>query len=126
LALSVLQILALDIGTDLLPALARAVLARAFGLLGPVEAVASLAMLPVGAALYFGWRPGMPLPAGGPALATLAGRPGAAVHSRGGPQGGHSPAPADWHRANRPEDPEAPDRPRLALGNEDAGPDEVR
>jgi magnesium-transporting ATPase (P-type) len=95
LALSVLQILALDIGTDLLPALAlgaeppepgvmerqprtrsarsldRAVLARAFGFLGPMEAVASLAMLPVGAALFFGWRPGTPLPAGGPALATL-------------------------------------------------------
>jgi P-type Ca2+ transporter type 2C len=95
LALSVLQILALDIGTDLLPALAlgaeppepgvmerqprtrsarsldRAVLARAFGFLGPVEAVASLALLPVGAALFFGWRPGTPLPAGGPALATL-------------------------------------------------------
>jgi magnesium-transporting ATPase (P-type) len=95
LALSVLQILALDIGTDLLPALAlgaeppepgvmerqprtrsarsldRGVLARAFGFLGPVEAVASLAMLPVGAALFFGWHPGTPLPAGGPALATL-------------------------------------------------------
>jgi len=95
LALSVLQILALDIGTDLLPALAlgaeapepgvmqrpprtrtarsldRAVLARAFGFLGPVEAVASLSLLPVGAVLYLGWRPGTPLPAGGPALATL-------------------------------------------------------
>jgi magnesium-transporting ATPase (P-type) len=95
LVLSVLQILALDIGTDLLPALAlgaeppepgvmerpprtrsarsldRAVLARAFGFLGPVEAVASLAMLPVGAALFFGWRAGTPLPAGGAALATL-------------------------------------------------------
>jgi Ca2+-transporting ATPase len=68
----VLQILALDIGTDLLPALAlgaeppepgvmerpprtrsarsldRAVLARAFGFLGSVEAIASLATLPVG------------------------------------------------------------------------------
>jgi P-type Ca2+ transporter type 2C len=95
LVLSVLQILALDIGTDLLPALAlgaeapepgvmerpprrpdarsldRAVLARAFGFLGPVEAAASLALLPLGAALFFGWRPGTPLPAGGPALATL-------------------------------------------------------
>jgi magnesium-transporting ATPase (P-type) len=91
----VLQILALDIGTDLLPALAlgaeppepgvmerqprtrsarsldRGVLARAFGFLGPVEAIASLALLPVGAALFFGWRPGAPLPAGGPPLATL-------------------------------------------------------
>jgi magnesium-transporting ATPase (P-type) len=36
-----------------------------------VEAVASLAMLPVGAALFFGWHPGTPLPAGGTALATL-------------------------------------------------------
>jgi magnesium-transporting ATPase (P-type) len=95
LALSVLQILALDIGTDLLPALAlgaerpspgvmrrrprsrgarsldRRVLTRAFGFLGPVEAVASLALLPAGAALWFGWRPGAPLPSGGPALATL-------------------------------------------------------
>ena len=90
-----LQILALDIGTGLLPALAlgaerpepgvmerpprprsarsldRAVLARAFGFLGPVEAIASLAMLPVGAALFLGWHPGTPLPTGGPALATL-------------------------------------------------------
>ncbi len=32
---------------------------------------ASLALLPAGAALWFGWRPGVPLPAGGPALATL-------------------------------------------------------
>src|SRR6266545_2635710 len=95
LALSVLQILALDIGTDLLPALAlgaerpspgvmrrrprsrdarsldRRVLARAFGFLGPVEAAASLALLPAGAALWFGWRPGAPLPADSPALATL-------------------------------------------------------
>jgi magnesium-transporting ATPase (P-type) len=91
----VLQILALDIGTDLLPALAlgaeppepgvmkrsprtraarsldRAVLARAFGFLGPVEAVASLAMLPVGAALFLGWRPRASLPAGGVGLAML-------------------------------------------------------
>jgi P-type Ca2+ transporter type 2C len=95
LALSVLQILALDIGTDLLPALAlgaeppepgvmersprtraarsldRAVLARAFGFLGPVEAVASLALLPIGAALFLGWRTGEPLPTGGPALGLL-------------------------------------------------------
>jgi magnesium-transporting ATPase (P-type) len=95
LALSVLQILALDIGTDLLPALElgaeppepgvmersprtraarsldRAVLARAFGFLGPVEAIASLVLLPVGAALFLGWRPGEPLPAGGPALGIL-------------------------------------------------------
>jgi magnesium-transporting ATPase (P-type) len=224
LALSVLQILALDIGTDLLPALAlgaeppepgvmerqprarsarsldRAVLARAFGFLGPVEAVASLAMLPVGAALFFGWRPGTPLPAGGPALATLSTMVFAAIvlaqmanafecrSSRlslrtiglatnrllvgavaieglallgfvylGPIQAllGHQPltlaqwlptlaAPvllfaaeearkavirrhrADRHRGDRPEDPEAPDRRRLALAETDAVPDEVR
>jgi magnesium-transporting ATPase (P-type) len=95
LALTVLQILALDIGTDLLPALAlgaeppepgrmsrpprprgsklidRKVIGRAFGFLGPVQAALSLAMLPLGAALFFGWHPGDPLPAGGVALATL-------------------------------------------------------
>ena len=77
LLLSVLQILALDIGTDLLPALAlgaepaepgtmskppRArsarlldaqVLGRSFGFLGPVEALLSMAMLPIGVALNF-------------------------------------------------------------------------
>jgi magnesium-transporting ATPase (P-type) len=86
LVISVLQVLALDIGTDLLPALAlgaerpeagvmeraprprtvrlldRRVLARAFAFLGPVEAAVSLAMLPLGAALFFGWTPGTPLP----------------------------------------------------------------
>jgi magnesium-transporting ATPase (P-type) len=86
LMLSVLQVLALDIGTDLLPALALGgerpelatmsrpprdrterllsghVLARAFGFLGPVEAVLSMAMLPIGAAIMFGWRWGAPLP----------------------------------------------------------------
>jgi magnesium-transporting ATPase (P-type) len=84
LMISVLQVLALDIGTDLLPAVAlgaekperavmerpprrsgarlldRHVLTRAFGFLGPVEAVASMAMLPIGAALFFGW-PDQPL-----------------------------------------------------------------
>jgi magnesium-transporting ATPase (P-type) len=35
-----------------------------------VEAVAALAMLPVGSALFLGWHPGTPLPTGGPALAT--------------------------------------------------------
>jgi magnesium-transporting ATPase (P-type) len=88
LMISVLQVLALDIGTDLLPALAlgaerpepgimqrsprarsarlldRRVLGRAFGFLGPVEAVLSMAMLPLGAALFFGW-PGTPLPGSG-------------------------------------------------------------
>jgi magnesium-transporting ATPase (P-type) len=86
LMISVLQVLALDIGTDLLPALAlgaerpeagvmdrpprrrdehllsRQVLARAFGFLGPIEAVLSMAMVPIGAAIAFGWRPGVPLP----------------------------------------------------------------
>ncbi len=96
LMISVLQVLALDIGTDLLPALAlgaerpepgvlarpprsrqahlldRRVLGRAFGFLGPVEAAVSLSMLPIGAALFFGWRFGLPLPAvGSVALHTL-------------------------------------------------------
>jgi len=94
LMISVLQVLALDIGTDLLPALAlgaerpgpgvmerpprtkaarlldRGVLGRAFGFLGPVEAAASMALLPVGAALFFGW-PESPLPISGSAKATL-------------------------------------------------------
>ena len=94
LMISVLQVLALDIGTDLLPALAlggeppesdvmqrppraresrlldRHVLGRAFGFLGPMEALLSLLMLPVGAWLLFDW-PHSPLPTTGPALATL-------------------------------------------------------
>jgi potassium/sodium efflux P-type ATPase len=94
LMISVLQVLALDIGTDLLPALAlgaekpepgvmdrpprargarlldRRVLGRAFGFLGPVEAAASMALLPLGAALFFGW-PADPLPASGVGKATL-------------------------------------------------------
>ena len=85
LALSVLQILALDIGTDLLPPLALgaeppepgvlerpprtrsarsldgAVLARAVGFPGPVDAVVSLAMVPVGPALLLGHQPGDPV-----------------------------------------------------------------
>lgn len=88
LMISVLQVLALDIGTDLLPALAlgaerpepgvmdrpprsrsarlldRRVLGRAFGFLGPVEAAASLALVPLGAALFFGW-PAVPVPSSG-------------------------------------------------------------
>jgi magnesium-transporting ATPase (P-type) len=88
LMISVLQVLALDIGTDLLPALAlgaerpeagvmdrpprrrdehllsRHVLARAFAFLGPIESVLSMAMLPIGAAIAFGWRFGRPLPTG--------------------------------------------------------------
>ncbi len=95
LVLSVLQILALDIGTDLLPALAlgaerpepgtmrrpprvrharlldRRVLGRAFGFLGPIEAVVSLSLLPIGAALFLGWQVGTALPDAGSSLATL-------------------------------------------------------
>ena len=85
LALGVLQILALDIGTDTLSAVAlgaepparhilngppvsgrllnRTVLRRAFGVLGPFEALWSLAaFLAVFAAA--GWRPGQPFPGG--------------------------------------------------------------
>lgn len=83
LALSVLQILALDIGTDLLPALAlgseapskgalkrpperrhlmdRALMVRVFALLGPVEAL--MEMTAYTAVLFgAGWSPGAPLP----------------------------------------------------------------
>jgi magnesium-transporting ATPase (P-type) len=90
LALSVLQVLALDIGTDILPALALgaeppssgalerqprgrhlldgAVLVRAFGILGPVEALIEvLAFLATMAAM--GWRPGIPFPVGNAFLA---------------------------------------------------------
>ena len=94
LMISVLQVLALDIGTDLLPALAlgaerpepgvmdrpprtkdarlldRRVLGRAFGFLGPVEATASMALLPIGAVMFFGW-PESPLPTSGSDLAVL-------------------------------------------------------
>jgi magnesium-transporting ATPase (P-type) len=94
LMISVLQVLALDIGTDLLPALALGaerpepgvmdrpprsrsarlldvrVLGRAFGFLGPVEAAASLALLPLGAALFFDW-PAESLPASGTERDTL-------------------------------------------------------
>jgi hypothetical protein len=47
------------------------VLARAFGFLGPVEAVASLAMLPVGGDAVLRLAPGNAMPADGTALATL-------------------------------------------------------
>jgi magnesium-transporting ATPase (P-type) len=90
LALGVLQVLALDIGTDILPALAlgteapsrdtlerppenrhlldRGLFVRAFGLLGPVEAfVEMLAFL---ATMFaFGWRPGLAFPGGDAFLA---------------------------------------------------------
>ena len=85
LALGVLQILALDIGTDLLPALAlgaeeanpdvlrhppggrhlidRALLRRVFAVLGPAEAVMEMAAFVVALAAA-GWRPGRSFPTG--------------------------------------------------------------
>jgi magnesium-transporting ATPase (P-type) len=85
LALGVLQILALDIGTDLLPALAlgaeqpragtltrgpvrghlldRRVVGRAFGVLGPAEALMVMAAF-FAAFVSTGWRPGEPFPTG--------------------------------------------------------------
>jgi magnesium-transporting ATPase (P-type) len=79
LAIGVLQVLALDIGTDLLPALAlgaepprpgiltrpppaghlidRAILRRAFGRLGPAEAVVEMAAF-IAVLAAGGWRPG--------------------------------------------------------------------
>ncbi len=85
LALGVLQILALDIGTDTLAATALgaerpegrvlmgppdrdrllngAVARRAFGVLGPTEAIMSMAAF-VATFLVAGWRPGEPFPGG--------------------------------------------------------------
>ncbi|MCX7621071.1 MAG: cation-transporting P-type ATPase [Acidimicrobiales bacterium] len=85
LAIGVLQVLALDIGTDVFPALAlgaeppgshllerpperrhlidRKLFARAFGLLGPVEAFVALAAFTV-SFVADGWRPGDPFPEG--------------------------------------------------------------
>ncbi|MFX0577865.1 cation-translocating P-type ATPase [Nocardia nepalensis] len=93
LAIGVLQVLALDIGTDVLPALAlgaeppaphvldrppirghlldRRLFARSFGVLGPVEAATSLAVF-VLSFLAMGWRPGEAFPTG-PALAAASG-----------------------------------------------------
>jgi magnesium-transporting ATPase (P-type) len=95
LFLTVLQILALDIGTDLLPALAlgaeapeprqmvepprsrttplldRSVLGRAFCYLGPLEAAISLSLVPLAAWLFLEWKPGELLPGAGPGLARL-------------------------------------------------------
>jgi magnesium-transporting ATPase (P-type) len=90
LALGVLQILCLDIGTDLMPALAlgaeaaapdtlqrppwrqrvldRAVLVRAFGVLGPTEALVEMTAFLVALAT-FGWRPGHGFPTGHPVAA---------------------------------------------------------
>ncbi|QNJ96270.1 cation-transporting P-type ATPase [Mycolicibacterium fluoranthenivorans] len=85
LAIGVLQVLALDIGTDVFPALAlgaeppasrvldgppvrghlldRGVMVRAFGILGPTEAVVSLLAF-VATFVADGWRPGAAFPAG--------------------------------------------------------------
>jgi magnesium-transporting ATPase (P-type) len=85
LAIGVLQVLALDIGTDVLPALAlgaeppsehvldrppgrrhlldRSILGRAFGVLGPVEALVELSAFVV-TFVAVGWRPGEPFPEG--------------------------------------------------------------
>jgi magnesium-transporting ATPase (P-type) len=99
LALGVLQVLALDLGTDILPALAlgaeppssrvlqkppsgrhlldRAVFFRAFGVLGPVESfIEMLAFL--AALVALGWRPGNAFPQGR-ALLTASGAAFAAV-----------------------------------------------
>ncbi|WP_084484545.1 cation-translocating P-type ATPase [Nocardia anaemiae] len=93
LAIGVLQVLALDIGTDVLPALAlgaeppaphvldrppirghlldRKLFVRSFGVLGPVEATTSLTVF-VLSFLAMSWRPGEAFPTG-PALAAASG-----------------------------------------------------
>jgi magnesium-transporting ATPase (P-type) len=85
LAIGVLQVLALDIGTDVFPALALGaeppdertldkppvrghlldgkLLFRAFAVLGAVEAVVAMTAF-VGSFVIDGWRPGMPFPTG--------------------------------------------------------------
>jgi magnesium-transporting ATPase (P-type) len=90
LALGVLQILALDIGTDILPSLAlgaeppapgvldrppirhhlldRRMFARVFGVLGPVEAAVELAAF-LAVFVASGWRPGNAFPGGATLLA---------------------------------------------------------
>jgi magnesium-transporting ATPase (P-type) len=90
LALGVLQILCLDIGTDLLPALAlgaepptsraltrppmrrhlidRALLQRVFGVLGPTEALTEMTAFII-ALMAAGWRPGHTFPTGHALLA---------------------------------------------------------
>ncbi|HQR78815.1 MAG TPA: cation-transporting P-type ATPase [Actinomycetota bacterium] len=90
LALGVLQILALDLGTDTLPAIAlgaekpservldhkpvtgglldRTVAVRAFGVLGPTEALVELGVF-VAALMWAGWRPGLAWPSGHALLA---------------------------------------------------------
>ncbi len=93
LALGVLQILCLDIGTDLLPALAlgaeatgddvlarpperrhlidRTLVRRVFGVLGPAEAIVEMAAF-LTVFVVAGWRPGDPFP-GGRVLLTASG-----------------------------------------------------
>jgi magnesium-transporting ATPase (P-type) len=90
LALGVLQILALDIGTDTLPAVAlgaeppaprtlegppvrgrlldRTVATRSLGIAGPIEALFAMAAF-VTSLVVSGWRPGEPFPAGPQLLA---------------------------------------------------------
>jgi magnesium-transporting ATPase (P-type) len=90
LAIGVLQVLALDIGTDILPALAlgaeppgahlldqppvrrhlldRRLFLRAFGILGPVEAVVEMTAF-LAAFVAVGWRPGDSFPEGADLLA---------------------------------------------------------
>ena len=90
LALGVLQILCLDIGTDLLPALAlgaeapsagvlerpperrhvidRRLVGRVFGVLGPAEAAVEMTAFVV-ALIAAGWRPGLSFPEGHALLA---------------------------------------------------------
>jgi calcium-translocating P-type ATPase len=90
LALGVLQVLALDIGTDTLPAVAlgaeppapgalegppvrgrlldRTVAFRSLGLAGPIEAILAMVAFVI-ALVAGGWRPGEPFPDGEPLLA---------------------------------------------------------
>ena len=99
LALGVLQVLSLDIGTDILPALALGteapsanvlehpphgrhlldgrLLLRSFGLLGPVEALIELAAFVLSMAAL-GWRPGTAFP-GGPSFLAASGAAFSAV-----------------------------------------------
>jgi magnesium-transporting ATPase (P-type) len=89
LPLVVMQVLAIDLGTDMLPAIAlgteraepgtmdrpprprgerllnRRVLARVYGFVGPIEGVAAMTSFFV-AYLLGGWRPGQTLPSSGP------------------------------------------------------------
>ena len=89
LAIGVMQVLALDIGTDSLPAVAlgaerpagsnlsgppprshlmdRSLALRVFGILGPVEAIVEMTAF-IATLAAFGWRPGEPFPAGGQVL----------------------------------------------------------